>query len=549
MKARSNRWQFASRRGMSSGMSLGLSIVAIAGSALAAPPPPYVVGPAVQANPTGILWKECAVTSNYMNDSEVVVCAIAPGGVATAVSLNAGASFISSAMVLGAGDPSLTNVPGSGRIWLCVKASADTFVTYKEANETQVWATPFSVGNAYDKPWIAVGPKAGDPGTLRFYSGYLRRHTSTCTGNYASFANWFAISDDPDQGSSAWTVTKASPVGGVPCDYSGWGTMPVVLDDGRVVVVTGDAINLEDNGKKPYVYRSIDNGTTWLPEGGQGIRIAPQQSIQAIQVGYDGAVADVPKKIDRRNCAPTIAVDRTRTPNWVYVAFYARAVPGDETQDLNTDLYICRSTDGGASFDAPVAITDSMLGLVAQTHGPDQFVPGLAVDCTGSLVVTFYDNRNDSDLSPGEPYLGEMYDVYLARITNFGLANMAISQVRLTPQTFPLADLPTFDYLGDYQTISPGGATAKCLYAAYIAPAFDSQTQTWSVPNCFVRKITIGPCLADLNLNSIADPGDFDVFVDAFLAEDLQADINENLMIDEDDYESFVESYDALEHL
>lgn len=92
-------------------------------------------------------------------------------------------------------------------------------------------------------------------------------------------------------------------------------------------------------------------------------------------------------------------------------------------------------------------------------------------------------------------------------------------------------------------------ATAKHLYAEYIAPGFDSQAQTWSVPNCYVRKITIGPCLADMNLNSIADPGDFDVFVDAYLAEDMQADLNENMVIDEDDYESFVESYDALENM
>ncbi|NUQ51487.1 MAG: hypothetical protein HUU19_02175 [Phycisphaerales bacterium] len=47
---------------------------------------------------------------------------------------------------------------------------------------------------------------------------------------------------------------------------------------------------------------------------------------------------------------------------------------------------------------------------------------------------------------------------------------------------------------------------------------------------------------------SSADPEDFDSFVDAVFAEDLQADINENLMVDEDDYESFVESYDALEN-
>lgn len=143
-------------------------------------------------------------------------------------------------------------------------------------------------------------------------------------------------------------------------------------------------------------------------------------------------------------------------------------------------------------------------------------------------------------------YRNQKFDAYMARIKNFGQANMAISQTRLTPQTFPLSAVSASN-LGDYQTLGPGGATAKRIYTAYIARAFDAQTQTWSVPNCYVRRITISPCMADMNLNSMADPGDLDVFVDAFLADDLQADINENLMIDEDDFESFVESYNALE--
>lgn len=246
---------------------------------------------------------------------------------------------------------------------------------------------------------------------------------------------------------------------------------------------------------------------------------------------------------------PSIAVDRSHTPNWVYVVFYARAVPGDPEQDLNTDLYIYRSTDAGASFSIQagnwIHIDDADLGLTASDAGPDQAMPAIAVDCTGALLLTFYDNRWDQGGSNGS-YRNEKFDAYLARITNFGQANMSISQTRLTPQTFPLSANSATN-LGDYQTLAPGGLTAKRVYAAYIAPAFDSQTQTWSDANCYVRKITISPCLADMNLNSIADPGDFDLFVDAFIAEDVAADINENRVVDDDDVESFVESYDALE--
>ncbi|MCQ3941536.1 MAG: hypothetical protein DPW19_10665, partial [cyanobacterium CYA1] len=110
---------------------------------------------------------------------------------------------------------------------------------------------------------------------------------------------------------------------------------------------------------------------------------------------------DTPYKVDRRNHAPSVAVDRDQSPNHVYVAFCARSAQGS----TNTDIYIHKSEDRGESFpNQPqylLQLTDTLLGVEVGDTGVDQFVPAIAVDTCGGINVMFYDNRHDPDRTDG----------------------------------------------------------------------------------------------------------------------------------------------------
>ena len=96
---------------------------------------------------------------------------------------------------------------------------------------------------------------------------------------------------------------------------------------------------------------------------------------------------------------------------------------------------------------------------------------------------------------------------------------------------------------GGCAALAPAGPDGQTIYAAYIIREFDSAAQDWK-RNCFVRRISARSCVADLNLNSLADPGDFDSFVDAFVEENPAADVNLDASIDGADVDLFIEAYD-----
>lgn len=205
---------------------------------------------------------------------ELVVAGITIGSVRTAVSVDGGTSFFPGISISGACDPSLAASPSDGRFWLAVKQSIDLVVAYKQPDDTW-WDFTFvsDVGQVTDKPWIAIGPRFDQPQTMRTYIGRMwKKPQHACQDDEA---NWFSWSDTPDQGASAWTTIKATPASGGVCDYAGLGTMPVVLDDGTLVVALRDHdpghATKKYNDNKPYVYRSLDSGATWIPASGDGI--------------------------------------------------------------------------------------------------------------------------------------------------------------------------------------------------------------------------------------------------------------------------------------
>jgi hypothetical protein len=129
------------------------------------------------------------------------------------------------------------------------------------------------------------------------------------------------------------------------------------------------------------------------------------------------------------------------------------------------DVQLVESTDGGATWSAPIRVNDN-----SPTDGTDQFQPMLAVSPDGSTVaVAFYDRRlscpsNDPNILPadqGHTNLCIDTTVQFYKDTSTGLlpvgSNIRVSKATWDPQNPGSAGLPkptgpttTTTFIGDY---------------------------------------------------------------------------------------------------
>ncbi len=112
----------------------------------------------------------------------------------------------------------------------------------------------------------------------------------------------------------------------------------------------------------------------------------------------------------------------------------------------DADILLVRSTDGGATWSAPVRVNDDPLH-----RGKDQFQPQLAVAPNGMVSVMFFDRRNDPN--------NFLIDVYLAQSTNGGQsfhANARVTTVSWNPDLdAPIpSDGSHLTFIGDYQGLA-----------------------------------------------------------------------------------------------
>lgn len=540
-----------------------MMLAAASATSVGAPPPPTVTfGPAVRVSPDGVPWNECAIAASQINDNEAAVIAISGDPLrGVAISLNGFSTFslcqqppyltgelVGNSLL----DPFAASVRGSGQIWLGGlrpqgQGSTNSGIVYanREAGHTD-WTSAFAItGTAglSDKPFMAVGPDPTLSSTM-YYVTYNDQSMLVCDSTNAQ-----SVQVASDALTNVWTKLRVKPDNPGPngdvCDYGGWGSLPVVTDSGLVVATVLDREPEgagKYNARKPYVVYSDSAGEHWWPNFSAPNIPGAAMGVEACPIWSTGPIGDFSPKVDRRKCAPTIAIDRSKTPNWVYVAYYARSEAGHPlTEDRNADLYVFQSRDGGVTFDDQLNglhLTDAMLGVPPGgliDQGPDQIVPAMAIDCTGAVNLIYYDNRNDQ--APG--YDSEYFDIYHTRIANFNTPQMQVTTTRLTPTAFP-AEM----FMGDYQTLAPAGPTGKKLYAAYIAR--EPVGNGWSGLNCYVRKITINLCAADLNANGMAEGADAQAFSDAASTSSAVADLNEDGQINTEDLDAFVWSYEQM---
>ncbi|MFI5121136.1 MAG: PKD domain-containing protein, partial [Thermoanaerobaculia bacterium] len=125
---------------------------------------------------------------------------------------------------------------------------------------------------------------------------------------------------------------------------------------------------------------------------------------------------------------PATAVD----PNGTYHLVYAAVSPG-QTLD-RSDIFYVRSTDGGATFSAPVRLNDDATAT-------SQWSPAIAVAADGRIGVKWWDRRND-------PVNDSLTDVYMT-VSADGGATFG-KNVRVTDHNWVFGPSELGSYHGDY---------------------------------------------------------------------------------------------------
>lgn len=108
------------------------------------------------------------------------------------------------------------------------------------------------------------------------------------------------------------------------------------------------------------------------------------------------------------------------------------------------DVVLSRSTDGGATWSVPAAVSPTPTGF--KGAGRDQFSPSIAVNGAGTIALCYYDRRNDPQ--------NNGFDRYCSISENQG---HMFHDVRQSSKTWTFAqDWDRFgSWLGDYDTVAP----------------------------------------------------------------------------------------------
>jgi subtilisin-like proprotein convertase family protein len=260
--------------------------------------------------------------------------------------------------------------------------------------------------------WVKQGviKNAWSTGTLEDKNFYAIDNTSTSSFYGRHYTCWdrsnnekFAYSTN---NGATWTEVDlpTAPVGGVDL-----GCEIAVQKNGTVHVVweslTCGGSTCTD--ERMFYTRSTNGGVSWS---------TPVQVHDHNLSGF--STGSKPPVADQRGIAPFGAVDVDNSGGACDGTLYATYGDYSSGGATETDIWVTRSTDNGATWGTPVKVNDD--GLAART----QFHPFLQVDqSNGSVVVAWHDARNDAN--------NRKVEIYTTRSTNCGVsfeANVKASQ-------------------------------------------------------------------------------------------------------------------------
>lgn len=149
---------------------------------------------------------------------------------------------------------------------------------------------------------------------------------------------------------------------------------------------------------------------------------------------------------------------------------------------LGDKVAFAQSTDGGRTWSRPILVSQTPLN--ANKFREQAFLPSVAVSGDGTIVVTYYDFRNDV---PGLPELSDHWAVFCDPSgADCADAGSWGDEARLTNVSFDyfLAPVARGLFLGDYMGLAGSGRFVHALYG--IADGLDRTS-------LFTRRIKIAP--------------------------------------------------------
>ncbi len=244
----------------------------------------------------------------------------------------------------------------------------DRIVCQKSTDGGKTWNTGASIGNNppkdQDKPWPTVHPRKQYVYTTWTQFDKYGLDDPNCHSNIL-----FSMSTNEGKKWSKPLQINQNPGDCIDDDNTTEGAVPAVDNLGRVFVTWSSHGNI-------YFDRSFDGGTTWL---NNDLLIAKQEG---------GWSMDIPG-LDRSNGMPVLVVDNSkgRLRNSLYLVWADQRNGKDDT-----DIWFMRSTNSGDMWTQPLRINLDEKGK--QQFLPWMAVD----EGTGYIYILYYDRRAYDDL-------------------------------------------------------------------------------------------------------------------------------------------------------
>lgn len=304
-------------------------------------------------------------------------------------------------------------------------ANANTGFKFTVRNTFAVKTNPSSsTTQLEDKPWITVdNSNAGTSGNV-----------------YASWSHFFnnftldyiAFSRSTNHGTNWSPLKRISPASQ---DGAVQGSSLAVGPQGEIYLIY--ELFYANNQVQQFLAKSTDGGVSFSSP----VPVTPIFNDLTFDSSY------------RKNSFASIAVNPLN--GYLYMIYADQ--PG-----TNSQLEFSVSTDGGATFSAPVPINDSPDG--------QRFFPALAIDSAGNLHASWFDTRN----SPNDT---SFYDVYATFSTDGG--QTFASNTRVTSVS---SDAGGTSFIGDYAGIAAAGGFAHPVWTNGGGNNGQLQTSTLQLP-------------------------------------------------------------------
>ncbi len=258
----------------------------------------------------------------------------------------------------------LADPSGKGRsddAWL------DRIVCQISINEGALWSEGASIGNNppadQDKAWPAVHPKKNFICTTWTQFDKYGSDSPSCQSNIM-----FSKSGSGNRWSKPIQINQ-NPGDCIDDDNTAMGAVPAVSSEGKIFVAWANQGNI-------YFDRSYDEGTNWLASD---LLIAKQEG------GWSMSVPG----LERCNGLPVLAVNNTftRYRGLLYVVWADQRNGTDDT-----DIWLIRSSNRGDSWTKPVRVNKDEPG----THQFMPWIA--IDETTGHVFIVYYDRRNYEDL-------------------------------------------------------------------------------------------------------------------------------------------------------